>query len=168
MAGFSLDFNDTFSGSVENGTYEVVVDKVMVKTTTGGTEYVNFDLIIRNDFDQKFKNAHIFHSVWKSKETGKYNMKSFNTLGKACKLQNGKTYKSFDELLQDFEKKVCRVTVKNETSQYDGKTYENLNVKGWAESNVPVCRHQFKAKENMTVSDMMAGGVEITDDILPF
>jgi hypothetical protein len=166
--GFSLDFNDTFEGGVQNGTYEVVIDKVLPKTTTGGTEYVNFDLIIRNDFDQKFKNAHIFHSVWKSKETGKYNMKSFNTVGKACKLQNGKSYKSFEELLQDFEKKVCRVTVKNETSEYNGKTYENLNVKGWAESTAPACRHQFKAKDNMTVSDMYQGGIEINDDDLPF
>jgi hypothetical protein len=168
--GFSLDFNDTFEGGVQNGTYEVVVDKVLPKTTSGGTEYVNFDLIIRNDFDQKFKNAHIFHSVWKAKDTGKYNMKSFNTIGKACKLQNGKSYKSFEELLQDFEKKVCRVTVKNETSEYGGKTYENLNVKSWAESTVPACRHQFKAKDDMTVSDMFNnnGSIDITDDDLPF
>lgn len=169
---FTLDTNDVFEGGVQDGTYEVVVNKVLPKTTPGGTDYIQFDLIIRNDFNQKFKNAHVFHSVWKSKETGKFNPKAFNTIGKACQMQNGKTYNSFEELLKDFERKVCKVTVKNETSEYNGKTYENLNVKSWAESAVPNCQHQFKAAStdtsNMSVNDMQSAGIEVSEDDLPF
>ncbi|MED3623238.1 DUF669 domain-containing protein [Neobacillus thermocopriae] len=167
--GFSLDFNDVFEGKIKDGEYEVVINTCREDATPGGAEFVQFDLIVRNDVDQPYKNSHIFHRVWKSKDTGKYNMKSFNTIGKACQLQNGKTYKSLQELLDDFIHKTARVTVKNETSEYNGKTYENTNVKYWNQSKINgPCNHQFKSKENMTVSELMASGVQITDEDLPF
>lgn len=169
MAGFSLDFNDVFEGQIADGNYEVLVHKVGEDATPGGAEFVQFDLIIRNDVDQKHKNNHIFHKVWKAKDTGKYNMKTFNTIGKACQLQNGKAYKSLEELLKDFEMKTAIVNVKNESSEYNGQTYNNLNVKYWNQSkmNGPV-RHQFKSKDNMTVSEMFDSGIDINDDVLPF
>lgn len=172
MAGFSLDFNDVFEGQgkIADGDYEVVVNQCNEDATPGGAEFIQFDLIVRNDVDQPYKNQHIFHKVWKAKDSGKYNMKTFNTIGKACQLQNGKSYKSLEELLGDFIKKTALVNVKNETSEYNGKTYENTNVKYWNKSKLTgSVNHQFKsAKDNMTVSEMMTSGVEITDDNLPF
>jgi hypothetical protein len=171
MAGFSLDFNDVFEGQgkIADGDYEVVVNRCSEGATPGGAEYIEFDLIIRNDVDQQHKNQHIFPKVWKAKETGKYNMKTFNTIGKACKLQNGKAYKSLQELLDDYVMKTAIVNVKNETSEYNGNTYENTNVKYWTLSKIngPL-KHQFKVKENMTVSDMMSSGIDIQDEDLPF
>lgn len=169
--GFSLDFADVYEGTgrIADGNYEVVVNRCNEDATPGGAEFIEFDLIIRNDVDQAFKNSHIFHKVWKAKDTGKYNMKTFNTIGKACQLQNGKSYKSLEELLNDYFHKTALVNVKNEESEYNGKTYTNTNIKYWAPSklNGP-CHHQFKKKEDMTVSDMMAGGIDISDDMLPF
>lgn len=167
---FTLDTNDIFEGGITDGIYEVVIDKVIPKATPGGTEYVQFDLIVRNDVDQKFKNVHIFHSVWKAKATGKYNPKAFNTIGKACRMQNGKVYNNFDEMLADFEKRVCKVKVKNETSTRDGKTYENLNVKEWGETQLIQCMHSFKTADNsdMSVSQQQAAGIQVDADNLPF
>lgn len=169
---FQLDFNDTFEARVDDGVYEVVVNRCNENVTPGGAEYIEFELIIRNDIDQKFKNYRIFHKIWKNKETGKYNMRMFNTIGKACRLQNGKTYRSLDELLQDFLYKMARVQVKNETSEYNGKTYENLNIKYWEETKYPNLQHQFKDdtkdKDNMTASELFASGAVISDDDLPF
>lgn len=170
MAGFSLDFNDVFEGKIEDGNYEIVINKCAENVTPGGAEYIDFDLIVRNDVDQKYKNVHIFHKVWKAKDTGKYNMKTFNTIGKACQLQNGKSYKSFEDLLNDYVMKTAIVNVKNETSEYNGKTYENTNVKYWAVSKLTgPCRHQFKAdNDSRTFTELQNSGVLIKDDDLPF
>ena len=171
MTGFSLDFNDTFEGTgrVEDGNYEVFVNNVKEDATQGGAEYVEFDLIIRNDIaDQKFANSHLFHKVWKTKATGKYNMKTFNTMGKAFQLQNGKQYNSFQDLLNDFVNKVALVNVKNEESEYNGKNYTNTNVKYFNQSKYPNLAHQKKTKDQMNIGEMAASGIQINDDNLPF
>src|SRR5690625_7551378 len=74
-------------------------------------------------------------------------MTIFNTIGKACQLQNGKTYNSFDELLKDFEGKPALVFAKNEENENNGKTYNNLNVKMWNKTKFPDVQHQFKGKD---------------------
>lgn len=173
MSGFSLDFKDVFEGTggkIADGNYEVVVNRCSEGNTPGGAEYIEFDLIIRNDVDQAHKNQHIFHKVWKTKDTGKYNMKTFNTIGKACKLQNGKTYKSLNDLLDDFFQKTAIVNVKNETSEYNGKTYENTNVKYWNETKFPNLQHQFNKQntDSMTTAEIFNSGIEVNDDDLPF
>ena len=172
MAGFNLDFNDVFEGGkIDDGYYEVVVNRCNEDATPGGAEYTEFDLIIRNDIDQPNQNKHIFHKVWKSKADQKYNMKQFNTIGKACQLQNGKSYSSFNDLLNDFEGKTALVFVKNETSEYNGKTYENLNVKMWQETKYPQLQHQFKQKEGGSTASAQQdfnGPVNVQDDDLPF
>ncbi|PFY70835.1 DUF669 domain-containing protein [Bacillus toyonensis] len=167
--GFSLDFNDVYgNGSIADGEYEVVISQCNENATPGGAEYIQFDLIIRNDVEQTYKNCHIFHKIWKAKATGKYNMKSLNTIGKAFKLEKDKTYASFEELLQDFVLKTVRVIVKNELSDYDGKTYPN--VTGWGFSNITgPLQHQFKEKSDaQTFSEMKQSGVPIKDQDLPF
>lgn len=172
--GFSLDFENTFEGGgIADGTYEVVISKTGEDATQSGSEYADFRLTVRNDIDQKHKNQIIFEKLWKAKATGKYNMLMFNTIGKAAQLQKGKTYNNMDDLLADYVGKPVRVTVKNETSDYNGKTYENLNVKKWEPSQFPSVQHVYKKKD-----DAPNGGgqtyqnplppLEVNDDDLPF
>ena len=172
MTGFNLNFDEVYEGNgkVEDGWYEVVVGRCNEDATPSGAEYTEFDLIIRNDIDQPSKNMHIFHKVWKAKADNKYNMKMFNTIGKACKLENGKTYKSFEELLNDFVRKPALVYVENETNEYNGKTYENLTVKIWRESTVPQVNHTFKDKNNNSNqnSNPFVNSEPANDDNLPF
>lgn len=170
---FNLDFEDTFEGgNIEDGHYEVVIYRCNEDSTPSGAEYTEFDLIVRNDVDQKFKNAHIFHKVWKRKDDNKYNMKQFNTIGKACQLENGKTYNSFDDLLKDFFLKTAQVYVKNETNEYNGKTYTNTNVKFWNKTKTNGLNHQFKSQDKEAVG-AVAGGFDtstanVTESNLPF
>lgn len=172
--GFNLDFNDVFEGTgkIADGNYEIFVNKVTEGATPGGAEYIEFDLIVRNDFDQKYKNSHLFHKVWKEKATGKYNMKTFNTIGKACQLQNGKSYKDLKDLLDDYVRKTAIVNVKNETSEYGGKTYENTNIKYWNQTTLVGLNHQFKAagtdNDNKTAGELIDSGIVVSDDDLPF
>lgn len=165
MAGFTLDFNDTFSGGLKDGTYETVVTSCEEKQTKTGTDYIEVVLSVRNDVQQSSQNALIFHKVWKSKETGKYNMKSFNTMGKALNLSQGKQYNSMKELLADFVGRPALVTVKSEDSTYNGETYTNINVKRWEQSKFPNVAHTFKQDAS---KDPFKQEVKIEDDDLPF
>lgn len=169
MAGFSLDFNEVFEGfeKIEDGTYEVIIEQVGEDATPSGAEFTNFQMVIRNDLDQPFKNQKIWHRNWKAKATNKYNMMMFNTIGKAAQLENGKTYNSFEELLNDYEGKPVQVFVQNETSEYNGKTYENLNVKSWKPTAFPNVQHQFKGKASNSNANQ-APEVTISDDELPW
>lgn len=172
--GFSLDFNDTMGGSIADGTYECIITKAFEDVNKNGKELVNFHLIIRNDIQhQEHKNQFIFENRYPNGQTGKHYMPYFNTVGKAAGLQAGKTYKSMEELLNDYVGKPVKVEVKNETSEYQGKTYDNLNIKNWSKTDFPNVQHVHKQKD-----DKPTGGgqtyqnplppLEINDDDLPF
>src|SRR5699024_1428814 len=147
---FQLDQENVFEGfqKIEDGVYEVIIDHATEDATPSGAEFTNFQMTIRNDLDQPFKNQKLWERVFKAKATGKYNMVMFNTIGKAARLENGKTYNSFDELLEDYAGKPVQVYVKNETSQYNGKTYENTNVKQWKPTAFPEVQHQRKSNND--------------------
>ena len=171
---FKLDFSKAqTTGGVKDGAYEVIVNRANEDATRGGTEYIEIDLIIRNDVEQAYQNAHIFAKIWKNKETQVYNQGMVMAVAQALNLEDGKAYADLDDLLKDFYSKTCRVTVKNETSEYNGKTYENLTVKRWEQSKTKgIVNHQFKNKKAQASVDDDAFGsstqIGINDDNLPF
>lgn len=171
MTNITLNFEDTFEGGIQDGVYEVIITTMQEDATQSGTEYTDVRLTVRNDVDQKYKNQIIFHKIWKAKATGKYNMRNFNTLGAAIQEQLKNTsFNTLEELFQEFRGKALRVQVKNETSEYNGKTYENLNVKQMGKTQFPDIQHQFKDGQNPNESNPFAtGGAEVNDDsTLPF
>lgn len=141
---FTLDFSKANNGTIADGTYEAVIFNVLEDATPGGAEFMNFDLIIRNDVEQKYQNAHIFQRVWRSKSTGKYSVGMINTIAQAASLDDGKPYQSLGDLMSDFLDHPVKVTVKNEKNDYKGKIYEDLNIKRWNKSDYPSVQHQFK------------------------
>lgn len=164
MTAFKVDYNEAQEfGNVADGDYEVVVARVNEDATKGGAEFINFDLVIRNDISQPFANSHVFHKIWKAKETGKYNRGSVMNLAKMFQLPDGKEYPSFEDFLNDFHLKTAKIRVKNETSEYNGKTYENLNVKKFGLTSFPSLQHQFKGSVAPT-----RPSIDISDDDLPF
>lgn len=174
MTKFDMDYSEIKDFNVENGTYEAVISGVKEDATKNGAQYVNFDLIIRNDIaDQKFQNAHIFHKVWVSKETGKYNKSMLMTVAKYAGIPDHTSFNSLDDYFNALYHKPVLVTVRNEESTYNDKKYENLNIKRWALSNFPNVQHEFASKDNKisNAGDPFAGNeqqVDISDDDLPF
>lgn len=161
---FQFDFNNKFEGTgLKDGDYEVVIQSVNESATPSGSEYIDMPLVVRNDVPQEGKNALIFHKVWKAKATGKYDVRSLNTIGFAAKMDQSKTYNSLQDVFNDLQGKPVLVRVKNETSEYNGKTYNNLNVKFWKESKFPNVQHQWK---NNTTTGNEA--FQIQEDDLPF
>lgn len=167
---FQFDYNDTYADGLADGWYEVVIQSATESATQSGAEYIDIPMVVRNDVPQNGKNALIFHKIWKKKDTGKYNLTAINTLGKAAKMDATKQYKSLDEVLADLQGKPLQVRVKNETSEYQGKTYDNLNVKGMKETGFPNVQHVWKVKEQSNANAFVNEGhpIDITPDDLPF
>lgn len=171
---FQLNHDDTFEANIPDGEFEVVIKSVEENVTQGGAEYCQFDLVIRNDIEQPNKNNHIFHKVWRTKATGEYNPKSFNVIGKAAQLPNGKVYSTLQELFEDFLGRAVRVRVKNEESQHNGTTYHNLNVKQWIPTRIQgAVRHVHKEQQaRQAASEAFSippdSQLNIADDDLPF
>lgn len=171
---FQLNHDDTFEANIPDGEFEVVIKSVEENVTQGGAEYCQFDLVIRNDIEQPNKNNHIFHKVWRAKATGEYNPKSFNVIGKAASLPNGKVYSTLPELFQDFIGRPVRVRVKNEKSEHNGTIYENLNVKQWIPTRIQgAVRHVHKEQQAKQAADQAFSippdhQLNIRDEDLPF
>lgn len=172
MSGITLDFDNTFEGfgEIEDGYYECIIEKVYEDASPSGAENVTFRLVIRNDVDQPYKNYKMWERIYRRKVDNKLPMIMFNTIGKAAKLPNGKAYNSLEELMEDYEGKPVLVFVKNETSEYNGQKYENLNVKSWMETKYPNIQHQYKQSQdnNATTNNNVFDGGSISDDELPF
>ena len=165
---FTLDFSQASNGTIKDGTYEAVIFNVLEDATPGGAEYMNFDMIVRNDIQQPYQNSHIFQRVWRAKDTGKYNAGMINTIAQAANLTDGKSYQSLKDLMSDFINHPVKVTVKNEKNEYKGKTYDDLNVKRWNKSDYPNVQHQFKAGVNKPQSTNATTDTTVEDDDLPF
>lgn len=172
---FQLNHDDVFENNIPDGEYEVFINRVAENVTQNGAEYVEVDLIVRNDVSQPNRNSHIFHKIWRSKESNEYNPKSFNIIGKAAQIPNGRAYRTMEELFADFAGSPVRVKIKNETSEYNGKTYENVNVKQWMTTKIdgPI-RHVRKEKAQPQQQQAANDGffapqqIDIRDEDLPF
>ena len=162
---FNLDFSKAQQGNeIKDGTYEVVVNKAVENATKSGAEFIDIDLIVRNDVDQPFQNKHIFAKIWKAKATSKYNEGMVMAIAQALGLEDGKTYNGLEEFFADMVLKPVRVTVKNEESN----GYRNTNVKRWEKTNTtgPV-NHQFKNGDEPSFGPNRPT-VTVQKDDLPF
>ena len=169
---FSIDHNNTGGGKiVPEGIYEVVIkavyEDVIQKT---GTIYINVPLVIRNDIEQPYKNAYIWHCIWKKKEPnendlrcGGYISANLNALSKAAEIPHGKSYAGLEKLFEDLKDKPLRVKVKHET--FNGKT--QAKVESMAASKFTTCRHVYKQTAVVSVasSPSAAYNVPETNDI---
>ena len=69
-------------------------------------------------------------------------------LAKAAGIPDGTKFSSLEDYLGQLVGKTLKVTVKNEKSEWQGKTYENLNVKRMEVTELPL-----PASNPMDISD---------------
>lgn len=138
MSLFSVNYEaaEQFS-SVENGTYEVVVATAEQSASKSGTDFLDIRLKIRDDFQQKFRNNLIFDKVWINKETLQYPEWALQRYAKAVKIPEGVEINTIEQFLDIIKGKTLKITVKNEQSESNGVTYDNLNVKKMEQSELP-------------------------------
>lgn len=138
MALFSVNYEaaEQFS-SIEDGTYEVVVAQAEQAASQSRTDFLDIRLKIRDDFQQKFRNNLIFDKVWINKQTLQYPEWALQRYSKAVKIPEGVEVNTIEQFLGLIIGKTLKVTVKNEQSEYNGKTYDNLNIKKMEQSELP-------------------------------
>lgn len=159
---FKVDYDEVkeFGGVVAEGEYEVVVNKAIENVAQTGTQFMDIQLIIRNDIDQKHKNQYIFAKVYQSKETQKYHSGMVNGVCKALGVPNGTNFKSVDEMMDFFNGKAARVTIKHE--EYKGD--KQARVQFWNPSKFTECNHEFKKVDKQEIEDF----TEVSSDDVPF
>lgn len=166
---FQLDFSKISNTSVADGDYEAVISNVNEDANANGTEFVNFDMVIRNDVtEQKFQNAHVFHRIYRNKQTNEFPQGMIFQVAKAAGMQDGKKYNSFEDFMNDMIGKPVKLRVKNESSEYQGKTYQNLNVKRWGKTQYPIVAHKWPAGMEPKAVSADKPSIEISDDDIPF
>ncbi|HFI0300008.1 TPA: DUF669 domain-containing protein [Streptococcus suis] len=140
MGLFTVNYEaaERFS-SIEDGTYEVFISHVEQSASKGkgGTDFLDIRLKIREDFQQKFRNNLIFDKIWINKETLQYPEFALQRYAKAVKLPENIEIQTVEQFLNLIKGKNLKVTVKNEQSEYNGKTYDNLNIKKYEQSELP-------------------------------
>lgn len=138
MSLFSVNYEaaEQFS-SVENGTYEVVVATAEQSASKTGTDFLDIRLKIRDDFQQKFRNNLIFDKVWINKQTLQYPEWALQRYAKAVKIPEGVEINTIEQFLDIIKGKTLKITVKNEQSESNGVTYDNLNIKKMEQSDLP-------------------------------
>lgn len=165
---FKFDFSNASTGGLKDGTYEVFIQSMTESATQSGTVYINVPLVVRNDIEQKGKNGLIFHRIWQKKKDGKYPRWALDTIGKFARMDENKEYKTLEDVFDDLTLKPVKVTVKNEISEYNGKTYNNLNVKRWDYTDYPNLAHTFKDDTQASSNNSPFENVEVSEDDLPF
>ena len=174
---FEINHNEasTGGGIIPIGEYEVIIKSALEDVTKGGTPYINVPMIIRNDIEQPYKNAYIWHSIWHVKEPkdadkacGGYSSYGIQTISKAAGLQNGKKYADLQAWGADLKSKLIRVSVKHE--EYQGNT--QVKVKYCSETKYPVCNHVYKTAPAAPVASAQSPELGFypmdNDDELPF
>lgn len=168
--GLKMDFSQASQGGdIEPGVYECVISHFGFDSFND-REFIKFDLIVRNDVQQKYQNKHIFDNFYPKKDTGEYSMGFLYMVGKAAHLEDGKEYADLQAMLADYAGHPVLLTIANET--YNGKT--RPRIKNWAESKFPQVQHKWKDGQPSTPtagpSPFANDGqpVDISDDDLPF
>lgn len=153
MGIFSVNYEaaEQFA-AIEDGTYEVYVAQAEQSATQNGTDFLDIRLKIRDDFQQKFRNNLIFDKIYVNKSTLEYPIWVLQMYCKAAKVPENTDIQTIEQFLDLIKGKSMKVTVKNETSEWNGKTYENLRVKKREQSEL--APYSEKAEKTPEVSDL--------------
>lgn len=169
---FEINHNEASTGEkiMPVGEYEVIIKSALEDVTKGGASYINVPLIVRNDIEQPYKNAYIWHSIWQVKEPkdadkacGGYSSFGIQSISKAANLENGKKFADLTAWGTELKGKLIRVSVKHE--EYNGN--KQVKVKFCSETKFPVCNHVYKtAPAAFGIQGQLPD--DIVDDELPF
>ena len=168
--GFEIkhEESNTSNAIMPEGEYEVIIKSALEDVTKGGTQYINIPLIVRNDIDQTYKNAYVWHVIWKVKEPkdadkacSGYSSWGIQSISKATGLQNGKKYAGLQDWGADLVGKLLRVTIKHE--EYNGEM--QVKVRYCNPSKFPECNHIYKDSKPAASG---AGAPVISEENLPF
>lgn len=138
------DLPEDNNSIIPEGDYEVVIKEVKEGTSTNkGTPYVQFELVIRNDINQQYKNKHLWYVVYDTpttRERGIFPGNIYKVL-KHAGIPDKSEFKDYQDVTRAIFGRPIIATVKH--SEYNGQTQEKVNFIG--PTKFPQCHHQWQA-----------------------
>lgn len=156
MALFTTNYKDLDTNSNEPlpaGIYEVLIQNVQEQATKSGAENINFNLVVRNDLDEampdtngKCHNRHVWHSEWKRRATGQYEVKNLMRYLDAVGVPEGTAIESMDQFFDMLTGKPVRIEIGIEDNEYQGKITKRNVIKpwDWSKTKFPQVQHVLK------------------------
>ena len=161
------------------GDYEVLIDSAKIedfpKADGTTTQRIKLKYVIRNDVEQKYKNAYLFNDIWKKKEPNEddlsvegFNFGNLMAIADAAKLPDNKEYESVSAFLADLAGKPVKVHLYH--NLYNGNTYEKIdehkptdfpNVAHKAKAASPANTYAVPPAQNFAAS---AAAADVSDD----
>lgn len=152
----------TFSSSqaptnslVADGEYEVTLERMTEGETPNGKKKIDLMFRIKDtEGQEKFKNRTLFDTIWKERDSEYYNRKRLNMLLGTQHFEDGKTFGSIQEIIQELVMTHLRLKV---VIAYDDYRKEDINrIQYYMSSTIQPKKLESKKE------------VEISDDDLPF
>ena len=136
------------SSLLPQGEYEMVIKSAYEDVTKGGTQYIRIPMVVRNDVEQPYQNAYLWHAVWRAKNPtpqdnafGGYLSRQILRLCEMAGIPKGTKFESLTDLLDALKNKPLRAGVQHET--YQGQTSARLQYT--QPTKAPDCRHKWKS-----------------------
>lgn len=136
MSLFTVNHNEAGSGyePLAEGKYECLISEASVTTFNSGAEGIKVTLTVRSDVGQAGAGRKIFDNLVLTPKA----MFKFQQYSKAIELPNGAKIAKLETFVNEIFGKAVLVTVKNETSEYNG----NVRVQNKV-ANVDVSAHKI-------------------------
>lgn len=153
-------------GLIAGGEYEAIIEKVELKQYSTGTEYINLQIRIREDFEQEHKNRVVFDKILKEKDTQVFNRQRLTRLLRAT-VPNDTPLKfdTLDEILDTIHGKKVRVVVSQRYNEFFDED-ENF-IYYYKPSSAPDKELTPKQSEPPTTEPASSGTITNTDEV-PF
>ena len=150
--GFNIDYSQASQGGrIAPGTYECIIKDPHEAASRAGSPYLSIPMVIRNDLEQKYKNAIIWYAIRKKHvptpadtALDGYSAKQIAILSRAVKLPNGKHYSCISEWLKDLDRKLLRMEVKPLRINESGQEQQDYGFP--AQTQCPYCSHVMKER----------------------
>ena len=145
---FTVDYNAIQTNIMPEGVYEAIIKDAFLDVSKTNKTFISIPLVVRNDIEQPYKNAMIWHKLWKRKEPtqadlacGGYSVAQISAVSKAVGIPNGTQMKNSDDWFARIKGQVLRVTVKH-GDEYNGRP--NIEVAGLDATKNTDCKHVFR------------------------
>ncbi len=180
MAFMKADYSKNQENSYEplpTGDYEMIITQAGERATPNGAESLQIRLTVRNDLDEalpntngKYHNRVVFWDNWRRKATSEYDLDQLQYVLDAAKIPEGTVLNSIDDFANAILHKPVLVHVKKAKDTYNGEVRDVNTVAPWDvhETKFATVQHEFSQTDEAAGSQQNDGGIDVTDDDLPF
>lgn len=123
-----LDYKNSTSDVLPEGTYETVIRDACFDSTLAGEQCIKIEFKVRSDVDQKYQNSIIWHRLYKAKNPSPQDMAcdgyravQINALSRAAAFADGAEFESMADWMQHLTGRMVKLEARHEP--YNGKIY---------------------------------------------